>query len=185
MPIVDESDEQLAEWSAMGRIDAFDQLVTRHHARFYRLAYRILFSKEDAEELVQDAFLKLWSGKARFKDAYKTRFTTWFTRIVVNQARDVLRKRQKRKHAALEDTVLSVDAVQSLNLERQEEDETVAHAVKQLPDRQRMAVALFYYSDLPQKQAAEMMNVSSKAFESLLSRAKNTLRQSMRHAHAG
>lgn len=182
---VGQTDEALAEAAAMGRIDAFDALVQRHHARFYRLAYRILFSREDAEELVQEAFLKLWTGKARFKDAYKTRFTTWFTRIVVNQARDELRKRSKREHAPIDEANLSVEAIQRLRLEKQEDAEDLSAALKALPDRQRLAVVLFYYGEMPQKEAAESMGVSSKAFESLLSRAKVTLKQHIGQRYAG
>ena len=176
------SDEQLAEGAAIGRIEAFELLVTRHHAHFYRLAYRILFHAEDAEELVQEAFLKLWTGKARFKDAYKTQFKSWFTRIVINQARDELRKRARQKKKDLADVTLSVEAVQSLELEQQETKGQVGAALKRLPDRQRMAIVLFYYSELPQKQAADVMGVSQKAFESLLSRAKGTLRQELGEA---
>lgn len=179
------SDEQLAERAAAGKLDAFEQLVARHHDRFYRIVYRMLLSREDAEDMVQDAFLKLWTGRARYNQDSKARFTSWFTQILLNQARDELRKRQKRRAKSLDDVVLSVDAVQASTLEDKQNADAVTNALAALPDRQRMAIALYYYGEMSQKEAASALKLSTKALESLLSRAKASLRQLMEQRHAG
>ncbi len=181
----DVSDELLAERIAAGSIEAFEALVARHHSRYYRIAYRFLLSREDAEDMVQEAFLKLWTGSARYDIKKKAKFTSWFTHIVVNQARDILRKRQRQKAEPIEDNELSEAASQVFALEQRESRDAVAAALDALPDRQRMAVVLYYYGDVPQQEAAKMMKLSVKGFESLLSRAKASLRQAEELRNAG
>ncbi len=79
-----------------GRADAFDRLVERHQGRVFRLACRLLGDRDAALDAAQEAFVKAWRGLARFEG--KARFSTWLTRITINQCRNELRKRGTVKH---------------------------------------------------------------------------------------
>lgn len=169
-------DESLMDFVCGGNVRAFETLVSRYHARFYNQVYRWVMNRSDAEEIVQDAFLKLWSGKAKWKSDKKARFTTWFYRILYNQAIDVLRTR-KRDMSELSDNITDgADSEETKMIEGQEQ-KALRRAILELPENQRIAVNLFYFDDLSQKQIATLMGVSLKALESLLSRAKVQLKQ--------
>ena len=75
---------------------AFDRLVTRHQGRIYRLACRILGHRDSALDAAQESFVKAWRALPRFEG--KARFSTWLTRITINQCRNELRKRGTVKH---------------------------------------------------------------------------------------
>lgn len=171
-------DESLMDFIRGGNMQAFDTIVARHHRRFYQMVYRWVMHKQDAEDIVQDAFLKLWSGKARWKSGRNARFVTWFYRVLYNQSVDVLRTR-RRAIAELVDEIPSQD----ISAEDQEiitrQQKQLRDAICLLPENQRIAVNLFYFEDLSQKQISSMMGISLKALESLLSRAKAGLRERM------
>ena len=92
-PWPDKDDSELLALVQDGSHPAFAALVERHTERFYRLAFRYLQNREAAEDVVQDAFLKLWENPATWQPDQNSRFTTWFYRIVVNLCLDW----QKRK----------------------------------------------------------------------------------------
>lgn len=176
----DMPDESLMDFIRGGNVQAFDTLVARHHRRFYVMTYRWVMNKQDAEDVVQDAFLKLWSGKARWKTGKKARFVTWFYRILYNQSVDLLRTR-RRAISELVDDIPSGDSSAEEQVIDTQEQKQLRDALCMLPENQRIAVNLFYFEDLSQKQIASMMGVSLKALESLLSRAKAGLRERMLH----
>ena len=173
-------DETLMDFIRGGNVRAFEALVERHHARFYRMVYRWVLNAQDAEDLVQDGFEKLWSGKARWKAHKKAKFTTWFYRILHNQAIDLLRTKQ-RKQVELSDEIPSDDISAENQIIDQQLQKRLHESLAELPDSQRMAIMMFYYEDLPQKQMAHIMGISVKALESLLSRAKASLKERMAH----
>lgn len=174
----DMPDENLMDFIRAGNIRAYETLVSRHHSRFSSMVYRWVLHAQDAEDIVQDAFLKLWTGKARWKSSKGARFTTWFYRILYNQAMDVLRTR-KRAFYELDDNIESGDASAETHLIDNQQQRELRRILAELPENQRIAVNLFYFENLPQKQIAEMMGLSVKALESQLSRARNTLKERM------
>ena len=157
---------------------AFATLVRRHSTKFYAVAYRTLFSKGDAEDIVQEAFVKLWNKPELWRADKQTKFTTWFYRVIVHACID-----HSRKHTPLplpegfdvEDSRGNVvDAMQDA-----ERSQAVRHALQALPENQRVAVNLCMFEAMPQKDAAQVMGVSVKALESLLVRAKEQLRRAL------
>ena len=102
----DKDDHELLERIQDGNGQAFAALVERHTDRFYRLAYRYLQSKEAAEDVVQDAFLKLWENPALWQPQRNSKFTTWFYRVVVNLCLDL---RKRKRPAVLEDETSIID----------------------------------------------------------------------------
>src|SRR5688572_17695854 len=90
----DKEDNELLALIQDGNGQAFGVLVERHTDRFYRLAYRYLQNRAATEDVVQDAFLKLWENPALWQPQRNSKFTTWFYRIVVNLCLD---QRKKKK----------------------------------------------------------------------------------------
>lgn len=163
-----------------GNHDAFAEIVERHTDRFFALAFRTLQEKDAAEDVVQAAFIKLWQ-KPDSWNSEKSRFTTWFYRVVMNACHDHQRKHSRLTrvdehilHGALD----PMHSEQHLLEEEQEarwQKQCLEYAMRLLPASQQDALNLVVYCALPQKQAAEIMGVSLKALESLLVRAKRSL----------
>lgn len=172
-------DESLMDFIRGGNVRAFETLVTRHHARFYRMVYRWVLHRQDAEDLVQDAFLKVWSGKARWKSGKNAQFLTWFYRILYHQSVDVLRRR-KRSMVELSEDLASNDLSAEEALADRQLQLKLRSVLNQLSDSQRMAVQLFYFEQLPQKHIAKVMGLTVKALESQLHRAKSALKEGMK-----
>lgn len=172
-----DTDEALVARTAKGDGEAFRQLMSRHMQRSLRLAMRMTWNASDAEEVVQDAFMRLWT-KADTWQAGRGKFTTWFFRILVNLCLD----RRRRPSALPLDTVAesadpSPGAVAKIY--EGEVGAQVARAVATLPERQRAALVLCYYEELSNLEAAEALQISVSALEALLVRARRTLRSKL------
>ena len=174
-------DEQLAEAVGRGDAAALRLLIDRHSRRFYAIAYRVLMRAEAAEDVVQDAFVKLWTGKAKWEVGGKAKFTSWFHRIVYNAAIDATRKAEHKVVPLRPELGEQADdrVSQEEVLIKQESGETLRAALEALPEKQRNALTYVYYSEMKQAEIAELMGMSLKALESVLLRAKATLRQSL------
>jgi RNA polymerase sigma-70 factor (ECF subfamily) len=178
------TDAQLLEEIRAGSHAAFDQLVRRHHARYYQLAYRYLASTPEAEDVVQAAFLKLWEQPHLWQPDRGAQFMTWFYRLVVNQCLD----RQKRQPVVRLGGDLQVDehAVRDESLEQHDElliqqqmQAQLSAEIAALPHRQKSALLLCVYEGKKHAEAAKMMQVNIKALRSLLARAKDRLKKNM------
>jgi len=174
------SDVELVALIVKGDHDAFAEIVAKHTDRFLTLAFRTLHNKDDAEDVVQAAFIKLWQ-KPQSWNSDKSQFTTWFYRVIINACHDYYRK-QKRNIDIDEqvfDRILEPIDSEQITLEQHQFDcqrkRLLEIAISKLPASQKDALNLVVYSELPQKQAAEIMNISLKALESLLVRAKRSM----------
>lgn len=174
------SDEALMKRITTGDPAAFSTLVKRHTRRFYAAAFRLLMTREDAEDVVQDAFCKLWNGKAQWHDDRGAKFTTWFYRIVTNQAIDHRARKQRHTGGELDEGFASADPSAEQQLLAARQTQTIERALACLPERQRTALVLFYTEELSQKETAEAMGLTVKAVESLLGRAKLALKERMK-----
>ena len=175
----DKEDNELLALIQDGNGHAFTVLVERHTDRFYRLAYRYLQNKEAAEDVVQDAFLKLWENPALWQPARNSKFTTWFYRIVVNLCLD---QRKKKKPDLLDDATAVADHRAPVDeaMMREQQQKMVEKEIAALPDRQRTALNLCFDEGLTNREAAEVMGVNLKALQSLLMRAKTTLKERLK-----
>lgn len=175
-------DNQLAGQVAEGNSGAFAELVRRHSKRFYAVAYGVVLNQQDAEDVVQEAFLKLWQGKACWDGTRQVKFTTWFYRIVYNQALDTLKKKPGFALVDAEDVALpDAQPTAETALGQQQDQQQLTALLQQLPERQRSAIVLVYKEELKQQEAATVMGLGIKAFESLLGRAKKALRERMEY----
>lgn len=163
-----------------GDHQAFSILVQRHSERFYAVAYRMLRNSAEAEDVVQDSFLKLWNKPQAWDPRKNAKFTTWFYRVVTNAAIDRARRGVK---VVSGEKIIDFVADERRNAEDQMyQDETqkvLEDAIQSLPDRQRAALNLCFYEGLSNKEAAEVLEVNLKALESLLMRAKAGIKEYM------
>jgi RNA polymerase sigma-70 factor (ECF subfamily) len=175
----EESDEALLAAIRGGSHPAFAALVRRHAVRFYALAYRFTQNRQDAEDIVQDAFLSLWEQPGSYRPEKGARFTTWFYRVVVNRG---LNWQKRARPAPLGETEIPDGGMRQEDaaIARQEQA-ILEREIAALPERQRTALFLSLSDELSNAEAAKIMKVNLKALESLLSRAKATLKERMKN----
>jgi RNA polymerase sigma-70 factor (ECF subfamily) len=172
-----------------GRSDAFAELVRRNQAKVYAVAYRLVRDHGQAEDLTQEAFLRVFRTAKRYKPMAK--FSTWLYRIAANVALNALRSRRKLRMGTLEtpdgddETSFHRDVpdtrlpVPQARLDAGELEERIAAAIDQLPESQRIAIALNRFEDLSYQDIAKVLGCSSMAVKSLLSRARTNLRHAL------
>lgn len=164
--------------AAQGSETAFRQLATRHDGWLLRLAGRLVQSRADAEDISQEALLRLWINAPKWKPVAPVR--TWLYRVVVNLANDVhrRRRRQGRYDAPLADAVDAADPAPgpAALMARAETGRAVGAAIARLPDRQRNALVLTYYEGLSNAEVAAILGTSVSGVEALLVRARRELR---------
>jgi len=171
-----EDDAGLMQKIACGDNRAFEKLVQRHLPRSVRMAARIIGSAAEAEDAVQEAFIRVWKHAAEWElpDTAGAQFSTWFYRIVLNLCIDHKRKRTFTPIEEISEPDDGRDNAET-GLQRNELTKRVRGAVDTLPDRQRAAFVLCFYEERSNKEAATLLGVSVKALESLLVRARKAL----------
>lgn len=168
--------------AACGRGDqaAFAKLVRLHSARVHALALRMTASPADAEEIAQETFWRVWSSAARWQPG-GARFTTWLHRIAMNLCIDRQRRARLRRFVQLDDAPEVADATVGQEQQGADRQElaTVLAAVGRLPERQRAALLLSADGDLSNKDIAHALGTTEKGVESMLVRARRTLRAAL------
>lgn len=158
-----------------GSHQAFHALMLRHMTFALRLAQRVAGNRDDADEIAQEAFLKVWSLGPRWRQDGAAQFRSWLYRVVVNLCLD---RRRRTATLPLEDAGDPSDPTPD-SLEQVAAGETariVAQAIEDLPPRQRAAITLCYYTGVNGAEAARALEVSLPALESLLVRGRRALR---------
>lgn len=174
-----DNDEQLLSEIRNGNNPAFSILVRRYSTKYYHLAYRYVLSREEAEDIVQNAFLKLWEKPQAWNPKKGAQFTTWFYRVVVNLCFDWLKKHKTLSMPENFD-IKDETGNQEEALAKNDDKKSLAQQVATLPKRQKTALILCFYEEMNHKQAAQVMKINIKALESLLMRAKTTLKDKMK-----
>lgn len=177
---MDDSDEA-NDLALMGRVAKGDEaayrlLSRRHVPAMLGLARRILGNAADAEDVVQEAMLRVWTHAPRWEPL--AAFRTWLTRIVVNLCLD---RKRKAPWVDLEAVGEIADPAPNAGdeAERNERDRLVDQAIAQLPDRQRTAIVLTYGEGMSNAEVAEVMGTTVSAVETLLVRGKQGLRRAL------
>ncbi|MDF1585882.1 sigma-70 family RNA polymerase sigma factor [Marinimicrococcus flavescens] len=173
-----EEEDLLLAAAGRGEGAAFRRLTERHGDRAFSVALRITGRRGDAEDVVQEAFLRAWQHAARWRPG-RARFSTWLHRVVVNLCLDRARAAARERPAPMEAAMELADPAPGAEqrLAQQERERAVLEAVRALPERQRAALALVHAGGLGQAEVAEVLELSVGAVESLLSRARRSLRE--------
>ena len=183
----DESDDALMRRAGAGDKAAFAVLVRRHLARATAVAQRIVANRSDAEEIVQETFLRCWqkapewlpaNDRAAEDGSGRAQIGTWLYRVLVNLCLD----RRRRPRPVELEAAAEVADERADGFDARAASETsrrVAAAMAALPDRQRAALALCYFEGLGNIEAAAALAVSVGALESLLVRGRRALKESL------
>lgn len=156
-------DEVLVAQARDGKLEAMDELVSRHHGSVFRVALGILGEEDSASDVTQETFLKAFRGIAGFRG--DASFKTWVLAIATNEARGVLRKAGRRKELSLEKAgpVSSGEAAADETLERKEDAERVRLLLEKLPEKQRQAVTLRIFEELSFREIGAIIGSSEGA----------------------
>lgn len=174
------TDEELMLRIGDGDQTAYGILVDRHLSLNLGYATKLLGNTAEAEEVMQEAFIRVWKHASRWDPARKTRFTTWFYRVVTNLCYDVGRKRKPQEKVEILETIASEEASAENVIAVDQRSKQVKIALEELPQRQKTAIMLCYFQGLSNREAAEVMEVSLNALESYLVRGRRNLADILR-----
>ncbi len=169
-------DAELLLASARREPAAFAELVNRYYRPVYRVVWRMTSGHADSEDIAQEAFVKLWRDPHQVREAAALK--GWLMKVASNAAID---RSRKRVHADLDAVPEIADqaAVASAPLDRKQAARLVDGRIAALPERQRLALSLVYFEGLSNIEAAAVMETTIEAVESLLGRARRSLRESL------
>ncbi len=168
-----------------GDMEAFESLVEIHQSAVIGTVVKMLGGASDAEDIAQQVFIRVWKSAARYEPQAK--FTTWLYTITRNLVFNESRRRKRKPTVSVEEreeeyhqvvtdeqtTSPSDDLIQS------ELEDTIDAAIQELPEKQRMAVVLRRYEELPYDEIAKVLSMSVPAVKSLLFRARAQLKESL------
>ncbi|WP_192457760.1 RNA polymerase sigma factor [Musicola keenii] len=167
-------DAELVAAVGRGEPAATSQLVARKLPRLLALALRLLGDRMAAEDVAQEAFMRVWKQAPSWREG-EARFDTWLHRVALNLCYDRLRARREEP---LTDQLEETEPADrpDIRFDAQVRHANVQAALAALPARQREALVLNYYQELSNIDAAALMGITVDAFESLLARARRNLR---------
>ena len=168
-----------------GDTAAFEQLVTRHQHAIVGTVVKMMGSANDAEDVAQQVFVRIWKSAHRYEPTAK--FTTWMFTITRNLVFNESRKRSRRSEVSVEER--EEDFHQShAEKSSAEPDNTALHnelvdaidaCIQSLPEKQRMAVVLRRYEDMPYEEIGTILDLTLPAVKSLLFRARNQMKEEL------
>lgn len=169
------TDEDLMLRIGEGDQTAYGMLVDRHLSLNLGYATKLLGNAADGEEVMQEAFIRVWKHAAKWDPARKAKFTTWFYRVVTNLCYDVGRKRKPQENVDILENIPSSEAGADNIIAVDQRSAQIKKALELLPQRQSTAIMLCYFQGLSNKEAAKVMEVSLNALESYLVRGRRKL----------
>jgi RNA polymerase sigma-70 factor, ECF subfamily len=181
------SDSNLILATKSGDTEAFDELFLRYKRKLFAVALRIVNNREDAEDVVQESFHKAFLHLSTFQE--KSRFSTWLTRIAMNESFMVLRRRKRTLEVSQEsadDDVKSIAATfvdQSPNPEqsywRQERDQFLTEAIDRLSPKLQSTILLYDIKEYSVNETAQILGLTIAAVKSRLNHGREKLRGKM------
>ncbi len=172
-----------------GNHEAFRELVERHKLSVLNLCLRFTGNKEDAEDLAQEVFIRIFQAAPNYE--VKAAFTTWLYRITVNLCLNHQRRKKvlyffsldhgKNSHHQTQYRVPDFAAKErpDADFEKKEIQQIVQNAIQSLPENQKTVLILYRYHDLSYKEIADVLDATVSAVESRLHRAKENLKKKL------
>jgi RNA polymerase sigma-70 factor (ECF subfamily) len=165
---------------------AFQELFERYKKLIINICYRLVGDKDEAEDLTQDVFLKIFKSANHFK--YRSKVSTWIYRIAINLSLNHLRRKKYQQWFSLDDDAATKERVvfelysddcPESAFDKQEQEKIVLKAINSLPEDQRVAVMLQRYDQLSCQEIAAIAECSVGAVQARLHRAKKNLYQKL------
>ena len=165
-------DAHLMARTAQGDLDAFAELVRRHQETAWRTAYRFLGDAAEAEDITQEAFLKILAAASRYQP--RAAFTTYLYRVVAHLCIDHSRRKRPLPRSSLPEAIDHAPGPETALIQK-DRAQQVRRGLDTLPPRQRLAIILKYYEGMRYQEIADVMEITTKAVERLLGRARTAL----------
>ncbi len=183
-------EQELIRKIASGDINAFKKLFEQYQASVFNLCYKFARNRQEAEDLCQDVFLKIYRAAHTFRQQCHP--STWIYRVTVNLCLNYKRRKNRFSWLSLNDfsqndnsQEYSLEDANQLtpeeNLEISEREKIVQRAIQALPKNQRIALILQRYEGMAVKEIAEILNCSESSVQSRLSRARENLAKKLIH----
>jgi RNA polymerase sigma-70 factor (ECF subfamily) len=181
-------DEELMLRFKDGEVDCFQELVIRHQRGVINVAFRITGNREEAEEVAQEVFLRIYRAAKGYRPEAK--FSTYLYKITLNLSLNQVRRAKvifnrlfagEQRFQPKVETGEVADKLSSplQTMEREEVKKAVRKAIRSLPRRQRVAIILSQYQELSYQEISDVMNCSQKAVERLIHRGKSQLKKEL------
>ena len=181
------NEKELIKNLKLGVESAFKVLVEKYQDKVYYTVLNILHNANEAEDTAQETFIQVYKSINNFKE--DSRLSTWIYTIAVRKALEKIRKQKNRKRIFsiipwwMPSEEKSIDAVNlnpGINNENKEKAAIIFKAISELPNNQRIAFTLIRVEGIKHEEASEIMRLSIKAIESLLSRARENLKNKLK-----
>jgi RNA polymerase sigma factor (sigma-70 family) len=177
-------DTELVRLSQQGDVRAFDELMQRYHSRIYALLYNMTSNREDAEDLIQEVFLKAYKALPKFKG--QSSFYTWVYRIAVNRAINYVKKRKRRQALSLDDIDLGLERDEFLvemssrstpfrDAKLTELQQKLNEALQTLSEKHRAVVIMHDIEGIQHNEIGEIIGCSAGTVRSRLFYARKQL----------
>jgi RNA polymerase sigma factor (sigma-70 family) len=164
----------------------FQHIFNLNNKKVFNISLNIVQNREDAEDITQEVFIEVHHSLHLFKE--ESAVSTWIYRIAVNKSLDFLRAKKRKKRFAFITQLFHPETGEQLHevshfdhpgvlLENKERSQLLFNAINKLPASQKSAFVLHKIEGFPQKEIAQIMNLSEKAVESLIQRAKENLKK--------
>jgi RNA polymerase sigma-70 factor (ECF subfamily) len=177
---VEPDDRQLVETIRSGDADAFETLVRRKTTKVYALCYRIIGNAEDAKDISQLVFLKLWENLGKYDPQYT--FDTWLYRMVTNVAIDFMRNKQSRENAVNSNLRLvrtAAEAEQGVVVQRKEIEHVFNDISNVLSPKQKTIFVMNQMEDLPSAQIAKILGCRESTVRNHLFNARKAMQEQL------
>jgi RNA polymerase sigma-70 factor (ECF subfamily) len=178
-------DVELMGMVSAGDMRAFEELVERHQRAVIGTVAKMLGNASEAEDIAQQVFVRIWKSAGRYEAQAK--FTTWLFTITRNLVFNEVRRRQRKPTVSVDEreetTHRTVEDLQAISPDdemlQSELEEAIDRAIQSLPEKQRMAVVLRRYEEMPYEEIAAVLEMSIPAVKSLLFRARTQLKEAL------
>jgi RNA polymerase sigma-70 factor, ECF subfamily len=176
---MDSNEHAIYRAAIQGDRDAFEMIIRSSSRNLFAIAYGILQSREEAEDVVQDTLVKAWKSRWRVRDPEK--FPAWLSTIARHRARDLARRRRPEPLPHDFESAETVEATEAGNAHL---DSEVQAALSQLPELHRMAVTLRYFEELDYATIEQTLGLTNGALRGILGRSLGVMRRKLKPALA-
>jgi RNA polymerase sigma-70 factor (ECF subfamily) len=184
IPSVEPDDRQLVQTIRAGDTDAFETLVRRKTTKVYALCYRVIGNSEDAKDISQLVFLKLWENLEKYDPQYA--FDTWLYRMVTNVAIDFMRNKQSRDNAVNSNLRLvktAADPEQTVVMQRKEVENVFNEISTVLSPKQKTVFIMNQMEDLPSAEIARILGCRESTVRNHLFNARKLMQQQLQRRY--
>ncbi len=167
---------ELIKKAVDGDLSAFGTILKNYQYYAYTVAFRVLTNDDDAKDVVQECFVRIWKNLGSYNR--KVKFTTWMYKIVINLCYDKLRSRKKeneRRETLDDDFVSAIDNPEK-ELTNKEQAEIIKRISDGLPEKQKMVFVLRDLEELTTEEVSQITNISVESVKTNLSLARKTIR---------